>query len=89
MTTTIDQAGRLVIPKAIRDQLNLLPGTQIDIEAKGGVICICPAGTKSPLIRKRGLLVHHGAEKTDLDIADFVRSQREQRGRDKGNGQSR
>jgi AbrB family looped-hinge helix DNA binding protein len=33
MRTTIDAAGRLVVPKALRDQLGFAPGTQLDVEA--------------------------------------------------------
>lgn len=31
MKTTIDSAGRLVVPKALRDQLGLGPGSQVDV----------------------------------------------------------
>lgn len=31
MKTTIDKAGRVVIPKAIRDQRHLVPGTEVEI----------------------------------------------------------
>ncbi|MGI8439266.1 MAG: AbrB/MazE/SpoVT family DNA-binding domain-containing protein [Thermoleophilaceae bacterium] len=33
MRTTIDAAGRLVVPKALRDQLGFAPGTELDVEA--------------------------------------------------------
>lgn len=31
MRTTIDGAGRLVIPKAARDELDLTPGTELEL----------------------------------------------------------
>jgi AbrB family looped-hinge helix DNA binding protein len=31
MRTTIDKAGRLVIPAAVRDRLGLTPGTTLDV----------------------------------------------------------
>lgn len=31
MRTTIDGAGRLVIPKAARDELDLVPGTELEL----------------------------------------------------------
>lgn len=35
MLTTIDQAGRIVVPKALREQAGLLPGVQIRVELDG------------------------------------------------------
>ncbi len=36
MKTTIDQAGRLVIPKELRDALALIPGQELDVQMKDG-----------------------------------------------------
>jgi AbrB family looped-hinge helix DNA binding protein len=36
MRTTIDRAGRLVVPKALRDQLGFVPGTELEIQAVDG-----------------------------------------------------
>jgi AbrB family looped-hinge helix DNA binding protein len=37
MTTklTLDKAGRVVIPKPLRDELNLEPGDALQLEAEG------------------------------------------------------
>lgn len=35
MKTTIDKAGRVVIPKPIRDRHRLVPGTEVDIVDSG------------------------------------------------------
>lgn len=43
MRTTIDAAGRLVIPKALRRQLGLVGGTVIEIVERGGALEIRPA----------------------------------------------
>lgn len=42
MRSTIDAAGRLVVPKAIRDQLQLAGGAAIEITERGGAIEIVP-----------------------------------------------
>ncbi|NBC30743.1 MAG: hypothetical protein GVY29_12225 [Spirochaetes bacterium] len=33
------------------------------------------------LVRKNGVLVHHGSERSDIDVADFVHKEREKRAR--------
>lgn len=33
MRTTIDKAGRIVVPKLLRDALNMNPGTELEILA--------------------------------------------------------
>ena len=42
MTATIDSAGRVVIPKALRDRAGLVPGTQVDFRFHDGAIEIAP-----------------------------------------------
>jgi len=36
MKTTIDKAGRIVVPKALRDELGLRPGQELEISAVDG-----------------------------------------------------
>lgn len=77
MTFTIDRAGRVVIPKGIREQMNWTPGAELILETKGEEVIIKRADTEPSLSKVEGLLVHHGGEVGDIDIAGFVRSQRE------------
>ena len=41
MRTTIDKAGRLVIPKALRDRLGLRPG-EVEVTAEGAGLRVEP-----------------------------------------------
>lgn len=36
MRTTIDTAGRLVVPKPLRDELGFAPGAELELEAVDG-----------------------------------------------------
>jgi AbrB family looped-hinge helix DNA binding protein len=56
MITTIDAAGRIVVPKEVRRQARLTPGATIEIRCRHGIVEIEPA----PLLvafRRRGRLV--------------------------------
>ena len=35
MRTTVDELGRVVVPKPLRDALGLEPGTEVDVSAYG------------------------------------------------------
>jgi AbrB family looped-hinge helix DNA binding protein len=53
MKTTIDSAGRIVVPKALRDALQLRPGQPLEVRASDGrlEIEVAPASMK---LLKRG-----------------------------------
>jgi AbrB family looped-hinge helix DNA binding protein len=57
MKTTIDSAGRLVIPKEIRRQANLEPGAALEIRVREGRIEIEPALVPMRLERRGRLTV--------------------------------
>lgn len=58
MNTTIDKAGRLVIPKAIRRAAQLEPGTQVRFRVLSpGRIQIEPVPLSVTLERRGGLVV--------------------------------
>lgn len=79
MRTTIDAAGRLVVPKSLRDQFHLAPGSELEIEPTSDGVIIRPADRGPALVDCAGVLVHHGPRATDLDIAAFLRQERESR----------
>jgi AbrB family looped-hinge helix DNA binding protein len=57
MKTTIDAAGRLVIPGEIRREAGLRSGTPLEVRWRDGRIEIEPAPAPVKLVRKGRLLV--------------------------------
>ncbi len=82
MRTTIDKAGRIIVPKALRERYNLREGTRIELEPGADGIHLKAAHEQPSLVRKNGVLVHHGSERSDIDVADFVNRERTRRARD-------
>jgi AbrB family looped-hinge helix DNA binding protein len=57
MDVTIDKAGRLVVPKEIRDRMGLRPGDELEIEEYNGRIELSKPRRERALVEsKDGLL---------------------------------
>jgi len=52
MNTTMDNGGRVVIPKRIRDLAGLTPGVEVAVEYREGKIYIEPATKPVKIVRK-------------------------------------
>lgn len=57
MISTIDSAGRIVVPKRVREQAKLIPGAPLEIRCRDGVIEIEPAPLQVRLRRRGSLTV--------------------------------
>jgi AbrB family looped-hinge helix DNA binding protein len=68
MEAVIDQAGRVVLPKPIRDALGLLPGTKVDITPYGAGAQLLPAGRTARLVEEDGVLVADAETAVDDDM---------------------
>jgi len=79
MRITIDRAGRIVIPKRMRERYHMYPGTVLEIESADEGVLIKASGEEASLIHKEGILVHHGSETVDIDTGEFVSRVREKR----------
>jgi AbrB family looped-hinge helix DNA binding protein len=73
MRTTIDAAGRLVIPKRMRDRLGLTGNQQVDITEHDGRIEIEPAPTAVELVREGSVLVARPQRPLPVLTDDIVR----------------
>ena len=82
MKTTIDPAGRLVIPKDIRREAGLKPGMLLDIRLREGRIEIDPVPLPVQLVRRGKLLIAvPQAEVTALTAETVERTRRAARRR--------
>lgn len=68
MRTTIDKAGRIVVPKEIREQVGLVPGP-VDIHIVGNAIQIEVPESEVELVEIDGRLVIKGG--FDLSVEDL------------------
>lgn len=68
MQTTIDAAGRIVVPKQLREALGLTPGTTLDISWYGAGLQIVPRGRTARLVEEDGHLVIDGTTPIDDDV---------------------
>lgn len=81
-TVTIDKAGRLVLPKTLRDELHLAPGDTLDLIAEGEQVTLRPRRAMPPLQKERGVWVFRTGEPlTAAETRETLRTGREQRAR--------
>ena len=81
-TVTLDKAGRVVIPKTLRDELRLAPGDSLTLESDGDQVVLRPVRSSSPLRKKHGIWVFHGGRKiTAAETDQALESIRQERDR--------
>ena len=81
---TIDKAGRVVIPKPLREELHLEPGDSLNMESAGEQITLRPVRGTGPLTKEHGVWVFHAGQPLSSSATDeMLRQIREER--DMGN----
>jgi len=79
---TLDRAGRVVLPKAIRDEMRLSPGDTLDVAVKGDEVTLRPRRGATPLQKERGVWVFRtGKPVTADETGETLRDIRPQRHR--------
>jgi AbrB family looped-hinge helix DNA binding protein len=77
---TLDRAGRIVLPKALRDELHLSPGDTLDLVVKGDEVTLRPRRGATPLQKERGVWVFRTGEPLAAsETEETLRSIRAQR----------
>jgi AbrB family looped-hinge helix DNA binding protein len=81
-TVKLDKAGRVVIPKTLRDELHLEPGDTLELKSEGERVTLRPVRSRTPLRKERGVWVFRTGKKISAAITDTVLSEsREHRAR--------
>ena len=79
MTLKMDKAGRVILPKPLRDRLGLHGGSDLEIAVTPEGVILKPTVHQPSLIKKRGLWVHTGKLPPGFDLVKATRDDREDR----------
>jgi len=79
MKTTIDSAGRIFVPKSVRDQLHMTPGSEPELDVLADSVVIRHRDASEPLVGNQEILIHHGPKPKAIEIVSFLREQRNAR----------
>ena len=77
MRTTIDGAGRVIVPKKIRDAVQLEAGSEIEVRVENGVIQLEPIAAPVKFKKHGHLLVATRPERTGTLTQEMVEATRE------------
>ena len=80
---TLDKAGRVVIPKRLREELHLGPGDALELEVAGEEITLRPVRGTAPLTKERGVWVFRtGQPLSAVSTDEMLRQVRSERDAD-------
>jgi AbrB family looped-hinge helix DNA binding protein len=78
---TLDKAGRVLIPKSIRQDLRLSPGDTLQLHREDDKITLRPDRPKALIRKERGVWVYQG-EPASRSVVELIDQHRDRRLRD-------
>src|SRR5215471_8168031 len=78
----IDKAGRIVLPKQIRERFRLRPGSNLELDECPEGLVLRPVDQRPSMIQKDGFWVHLGKAPRGFDWDRLVDEDRDQRIKD-------
>ena len=79
MTLKIDEAGRVALPKQVRDRLGLREGGDLEMMETAEGVELKPSESSPSMIKKGSFWVHTGKIPPGYDILNAVNEDREDR----------
>ena len=79
MTLRVDKAGRVVLPKPLRDRMGLHEGSNLDVLETPEGIVLKPVEQRPAMLKKDGLWVHAGKMPAGFDVVQSIRDDRDDR----------
>ena len=79
---TLDKAGRVVLPKSVRDALRVGPGDSLEIESGDERIVLSPVRVRPGLQKEHGVWVYRSGAPSNASIPDLIDNQRARRTRE-------
>lgn len=82
MNLKIDSAGRLILPKRIRDRFRLSAGSVLELEEHPGELVLRPKEQTPAVVQRNGRWVYVGEVPDGYDWDNMVERDREERDRE-------
>jgi AbrB family looped-hinge helix DNA binding protein len=81
-TLTVDKAGRVVLPKPVREELQLAPGDSLELESSEDRIVLRPARGGGRMYKKQGVWVFDSGAPLSTEVVNkTIRKLRDERDR--------
>jgi AbrB family looped-hinge helix DNA binding protein len=78
----IDKAGRIVLPKPLRDRFRLRQGSDLEIEERPEGLLLKPVDQRPSMVQRNGIWVHLGRLPKGFDWETLVDDARDDRIKD-------
>jgi len=82
MTIKIDKAGRIVLPKPVRERFRLRAGSDLELEERPEGLILRPVERRPSMIQEKGIWVHLGKAPRGFDWDGAIDALRDERLKD-------
>jgi len=82
MHIKVDKAGRIVLPKQVRERLRLGAGTKLELRESSQGLMLRPVAQRPSMVQKDGIWVHLGKAPHDFSWDRIVEDLRDERMKD-------